>query len=152
MTISDAPHADAKPVVVGVDGSENSKRALAWAARYAALTGTPLLVMAVWHPPTSYGWTVSMPVGWDPEADTREVLEREVKEVLGTELPTTVSLSVVEGPPSKVLAEASDHASLIVVGSRGRGEFAGMLLGSVSAFVTTHAHCPVVVVRAGTEG
>jgi nucleotide-binding universal stress UspA family protein len=134
-----------------VDGSENSKRALAWAARYAALTGTPLRVIAVWELPAGYGWTLPIPSDWDPEADTKQLLEREVKEVLGSELPASVSFSLLQGPPAKVLVEVSRDASAVVVGSRGRGEFAGLLLGSVSAFVTTHAHCPVVVVRDGTE-
>jgi nucleotide-binding universal stress UspA family protein len=145
-------HAETGPVVVGVDGSERSKQALAWGARYARLTGAPLTALAVWHLPTSYGWTVPIPGDWDPQADAWVVLEREVKEVLGSDLSPTVGLSVIEGPPGKMLVEASEHASLIVVGSRGRGEFAGMLLGSVSAFVATHAHCPVVVVRDGSEG
>ena len=135
------------PVVVGVDGSSNSKAALAWAARYAATSRLPLRVIAVWHAPTSYGWTVPLPVNWDPEADTKHFLDTEVKEVLGSELPSGVTLSVLEGPPGRVLTEASQHASAVVVGTRGRGQVTGMLLGSVSEFVTTHAHCPVVVVR-----
>lgn len=141
------PPEDPRAVVVGIDGSEHSKRALAWGARYAALTGAPLRAIAVWHLPASYGWTLPIPGDWDPEADARELLEREVKEVLGSEPQATVILSVLQGPPGKVLVEASEQASVVVVGSRGRGEFAGMLLGSVSGFVTTHARCPVVVVR-----
>lgn len=151
MAVLGVPHEENQPVVVGVDGSEHSKEALAWGARYAALTGSPLMVIAVWHLPTSYGWTLPLPSDWDPEADVKEVLQREVKEVLGSELRSNVSFAVLKGPPGKVLVEASEHASLVVVGSRGRGEFAGMLLGSVSEFVTTHAHCPVVVVRDGSE-
>jgi nucleotide-binding universal stress UspA family protein len=151
MADTPVPHEETGPVVVGVDGSEHSKQALAWGARYAALTGAPLTAIVVWRLPTSFGWTLPLPGDWDPEADARRVLEREVKEVLGPELPATVSLAVAQGPPGKALVEASEHASAIVVGSRGRGEFAGMLLGSVSTFVTTHAHCPVVVVRDGSE-
>ena len=151
MADAPVPHEETGPVVVGVDGSEHSKQALAWGARYAALTGAPLTAVAVWHLPTSYGWTMPLPAEWDPEADARRVLEREVNEVLGPEAPATVSLIVVQGPPGKALVDASEHASAVVVGSRGRGEFAGMLLGSVSGFVMTHAHCPVVVVRDGSE-
>jgi nucleotide-binding universal stress UspA family protein len=147
MASSGDPHREVDPVVVGVDGSEHSKRALAWGARYAALTGAPLTVMAVWHPPLNYGWTGPTAPDRDPEADTRQMLEREAGEVLGAERPASVSLEVVQGPPGKVLVEASQHASAVVVGSRGRGEFAGRLLGSVSSHVSAHARCPVVVVH-----
>jgi len=54
---------------------------------------------------------------------------------------------VVEGHPAEVLVEASSHADLLVVASRGHGQFGGMLLGSVSQHCATHAHCPVVIVR-----
>lgn len=147
MTPARDPARPTGPVVTGVDGSEPSKAALAWAADYARLSGAPLEVIVAWHIPSAYDWTVPMPDDWDPEADAKEMLEREVTEVLGPTLPPDVTLSVVEGPPARVLADASRSASLVVVGSRGRGEFAGMLLGSVSAFVATHARCPVVVVR-----
>ena len=151
MANAPVPHEETGPVVVGVDGSEHSKQALAWGARYAALTGAPLTAVAVWRLPTSFGWTLPLPAEWDPEGDARRALERVVEEVLGPDLPPTVSLTVVQGPPGKALVDASEHASAVAVGSRGRGEFAGMLLGSVSAFVTTHAHCPVVVVRDSSE-
>jgi nucleotide-binding universal stress UspA family protein len=134
--------------VVGVDGSAQSKAALCWAARYAALAHTPLRVIAAWRLPTDYGWTVPVPEGWDPEADTARMLERALSEVLGSEVASGIAVSVVQGPPAKVLTEASESASLVVVGGRGRGGFTGTLLGSVSSFVAAHAHCPVVVVRA----
>ncbi|HVC13422.1 MAG TPA: universal stress protein [Acidimicrobiales bacterium] len=150
MTTRDA-HGARSAVVVGDDGSEHSKQALAWGARYAALVGAPLRVIAVWRLPTGYGWPLPVPGEWDPEGDARDVLDREVTEVFGPKRPDTLSFAVVEGPPGRVLVDESDHASLVVVGSRGRGAFAGMLLGSVSEFVTTHAHCPVVVVRNSAE-
>jgi nucleotide-binding universal stress UspA family protein len=139
------------PIVVGVDGSEQSKAALAWSGRYARLAAVPLKVLLAWHIPTNYDWTPPLPETWNPESDARTVLEREVKEVLGSDPDVELSTLVVEGHPAQVLTEASKHASLVVVGSRGRGQFAGMLLGSVSEFLTTHAHCPVLIVRDETE-
>lgn len=151
MPLSPGPHSDVDPVVVGVDGSEHSKKALAWAARYAASIGAPLTAVTVWRGELNYGWTGPIPDNWDPESDANQMLEREVNEVLGSERPATVNFRVVQGPPARVLVEASEHASAVVVGSRGRGEFAGMLLGSVSAHVTAHARCTVVVVRDHSE-
>lgn len=127
------------PVVVGVDGSSSSKSALVWGARQARLTHVPLLIVTCWHFRTSYGWP-----------GPKVMLEEIVEEVLGSQPGVELRMSVQEGHPAPVLTEQSKSASLLVVGSRGRGEFAGMLLGSVSAFLTTHAHCPVVVVRDGT--
>lgn len=135
------------PVVVGVDGSDSSKAALSWAARYASLARLPLSVLLAWHLPTVYGWSPPFPEDWNPEADALATLELEVKEVLGPDYPPSVRLDVAEGFPASVLLKASESAALVVVGSRGRGEFTGMLLGSVSEFLVTHAHCPVVVVR-----
>lgn len=148
--MSDA--ADLRPVVVGIDGSERSKSALRWAAQYARVAGMPLHVLVAWHMPPSYGWAPAVPEDWNPETDATSLLEAEITEVLGADPGVDVRRSVVEGHPAQVLTDESKSASVVVVGSRGRGEFAGMLLGSVSAFVTTHAHCPVVVVRDGTEG
>lgn len=138
-------------MVVGIDGSDRSKEALAWAARAAALASAPLLVITAWHYPTNFGWSPPFPEDWDPAANARTLLDDEVKEVLGSDPGVEISTSVIEGPPARVLTDASRSASLIVVSSRGRGEFAGMLLGSVSEYLTAHAHCPVVVVRDGTE-
>lgn len=138
-------------VVVGVDGSTPSKAALAWAARYAQAMGEPLRVVVAWRIPPSFGWEGPYPADWDPEADAKDAGEKALHEVLGTARPPGTSLEIVEGHPARVLTDASKHASLVVVGSRGRGEFAGMLLGSVSEFLTAHAHCPVVVVREGGE-
>lgn len=151
MTATPVPATDRQPVVVGIDGSDRSKAALAWAAHYASLTDAPLVVVAAWRFPTDYGWTWPVPEGWSPEADTQAVADREVKEVLGPEPGLAYTVSVVEGHPAEVLTDASAGASIVVVGSRGRGQFAGMLLGSVSEHLTAHARCPVVVVRGETE-
>lgn len=141
-----------RPVLVGVDGSAPSKDALGWAARYAGLTGSPLEVVIVWHMPATLGWETPLPAGWSPEADAQQILESEVQEVLGSAHPAGTTLAVLEGPPAKVLNELASLASVVVVGSRGRGQMAGMLLGSVSESLTRHAPCPVVVVRDGSEG
>lgn len=138
-----------EPVVVGVDGSESSKEALTWAAHWARLSGGPLLAVAVWHLPkdASWGWGPPWPENYDPQSEAKQTLDEVVKEVLGSHPDVDLRTEVVQGHPSPVLTEMSKSASLIVVGSRGHGEFAGMLLGSVSEFVITHAHCPVVVIR-----
>lgn len=140
------------PVLVGVDGSASSKEALAWAARYAGLLGAQLEVVIVWHLPPAMGWETPLPTEWSPEDDARSVLQSEVEEVLGTAHPSETTLVVLEGPPAKVLIERAHSASVVVVGSRGRGHVAGMLLGSVSEALARHAPCPVVVVRHGSEG
>jgi nucleotide-binding universal stress UspA family protein len=150
--MSEARYLHPQPVLVGVDGSTSSKEALAWAARYAGLTGSPLDVVIVWHMPSTLGWETPIPTDWNPENDARSILETEVEEVLGSAHPGGTRLTVLQGPPAKVLAELAHSASILVVGSRGRGQVAGMLLGSVSEALVRHAPCPVVVVRDGTEG
>ena len=140
-----------QPIVVGIDGSECSKTALGWAGRYSTLTGTPLKAMAVWHEPWSFGWLPPSPDDRNPHEVAFAMLEQVVKDVLGSEFSEPLTKSVKVGSPAHALTEESRTASLIVVGSRGHGEVAGILLGSVSEFLVAHAHCPVVVVRDGTE-
>lgn len=151
MAASDRFSTGPQPVLVGVDGSASSKEALAWAARYAGLVGALLDVVIVWHMPSSLGWETPIPFDWSPEDDARTILEGAVGEVLGSAHRPGVALSVLEGPPATVLTELAKAASVVVVGSRGRGHVAGMLLGSVSEALVRHAPCPVVVVRDGTE-
>jgi nucleotide-binding universal stress UspA family protein len=134
-------------IVVGVDGSDSSKTALAWAAEQARLTGTPVVAIATWDWPTSYGGMISWPESVDFEKDAREMLNRTVDQVLGAERRDEVIQRIIHGHAAPVLEDASHGAALLVVGCRGHGEFAGILLGSVSEFLTTHAHCPIVIVR-----
>jgi nucleotide-binding universal stress UspA family protein len=151
--MSDTLNEKAPPerIVVGVDGSKASRAALAWAARQAALTSAPLTVIMTWSLPPSYGFPVAWPDDVDFAADAKSELDSSIHDVLGPTPSVTVSALLVEGHPSLVLVDASKSAALLVVGSRGHGEFTGMLLGSVSEFVSTHALCPVVIIRGKDE-
>jgi nucleotide-binding universal stress UspA family protein len=138
-------------IVVGVDGSASSRRALDWAAREAKLRGVTLEAVIAWHVPPELSYP-AFPIGIDVEGDARQALADELDAVLGPGAPQVIS-RVECGPAAPVLIDASRGADLLVVGSRGHGEFVGMLLGSVSRHCTAHAHCPVVVVRGEeTEG
>lgn len=144
MTSSD--NTAAARVVVGIDGSAQSKQALRWAASMAGASGARVETIAVWQYPTSYGW-VAVPDDWNPGLDMEKALAATVDEVFGADRPAGLRLTVVEGYPTTVLLEASKGARMLVVGSRGHGGFAGLLLGSVSAAVAEHASCPVLVVH-----
>jgi nucleotide-binding universal stress UspA family protein len=134
-------------IVVGVDGSEPSVRALHWAAQQAGLTGASLEAVTTWQWPSSYGWGPPLPDDYRPDQVAAAVLEELVAPVRAAHPALDLRVRVVEGHPAQVLVEASRDADLLVVGSRGHGEFAGMLLGSVSEFLVTRSHCPVAVVR-----
>lgn len=139
---------DVKPVIVGVDGSSDSVRALEWAAEYARWVEAPLHGVISWEVPTLYGDTFSDK--WDStgvEQKHREVLDKAVGQALGE--GAQVEPHVERGNAAKVLVRASKDAQLVVVGSRGHGGFSGMLLGSVSQHLVTHARCPVVVMPHG---
>lgn len=137
-------HMDVKPVIAGVDGSPDSGRALTWAAEYAKQAGAPLRVVITWDVSTLYGETFSDK--WDStavEKKHREVAQELITKSLGDGADAEVV--VEKGNPSEILVNASSDAQLIVVGSRGHGGFTGMLLGSVSQHLVTHARCPVTV-------
>ncbi len=137
-------------IVVGVDGSGPSLRALSWAARQALLTGSTLDAVMAWEWPTSYGWAVPVPTDFDPEEDVRHALESALASVRNDYPDLAIDPRVVHGHPAPILVEASKGADLLVVGSRGHGEFVGMLIGSVSEYCATNGHCPVLVHRART--
>ena len=140
--------AEWKQVVVGVDGSEQSKRALQWAGDEASKHGAELLIVSTWATPL--GGRLAAPpeeVSNQLAQDTEAMLRRTLSETLGDSPQVPVNATVTRGYPAQVLVELSDNADLLVVGSRGRGGFAGLLLGSVSQHVATNARCTVVVVR-----
>lgn len=136
-------------VVVGVDGSEPSKRALEWGAHVVAGTGSRLDAVIAWQLP-AIGAEAGLLAGYDPEADARVTLAETIATVLGRTPSPPVRELVLAGFASRVLVEASAGAELLVLGSRGRGGLAGRLLGSTSAYCVQHARCPVLIVHADT--
>jgi nucleotide-binding universal stress UspA family protein len=136
-------------IVVGTDGSDPSRAALRWAATEARRRGTGLRVVTCWSYPMLPWGPYQPPLSHqDFEVEAREVAEREVEEVLGPDRRSLdVEIAVLEGPASLRLLDFDEAAELIVVGSRGRGGFAGLLLGSVSQHLAEHARCPVVIIR-----
>lgn len=131
-------------VVVGIDGSASSKAALRWAEEYAEGIDASLLLVTVWHWPTSYGAPLAYE-GFDPQQDAQKTLEAAKAEV---GLPATrVRMLVAEGHAGKVLTDAARDAAALVVGTRGHGGLVSLGLGSTSTYCVHHGHCPVVVVR-----
>ena len=136
-----------REVIVGVDGSASGREALEWARRYARDVGGHVTAVTAWHhPPMATGPGVVPPTDYDPEATARSLLAGAVAEV-EADGAAGIDQLVVQGNAAAVLIDKSKGADLLVVGTRGHGGFAGMLLGSVSAHCVHHAHCPVVVVR-----
>lgn len=145
-------------IVVGVDGSPDGVAALRWAAEEARLRGAPLrLVHAYQAPRLAYGDGLAAPGMYQPAlapgdieqvaeaagAEARGVIESTLAQVDAEGLEVTQD--AIEGPAASVLIEAGRGAALLVVGSRGRGGFAGLLLGSVSQQCAQHPPCPVVI-------
>ena len=135
-------------IVVGIDGSPASLDALAWAAHQAALTTSLLEVVMTWDWPATYGWAVPLPSDYDPSESVQKVLTEAVAGLRATYPDIEITTRAEQGHPAATLVEASKGASLLVTGSRGHGEFVGMLIGSVSEYCATNAHCPVLVHRA----
>ncbi len=139
------------PVVAGVDGSPTSVGALAFAAEEADLRRSELIAVHTWTHPVSSGPGDMLPLVYDPAAVSREehiVLGEAVAAVAGTYPDVRIREQVSRGPAAKTLTEWSRRAQLLVVGARGRGGFAGLLLGSVSQHLVYYAECPTAVVRA----
>jgi nucleotide-binding universal stress UspA family protein len=136
-------------IVVGLDDSGGSRHALDWAVRQAALEHAPLTVLAV-HEVATSPWSGRADGDHRPAEDAarraaQEAVTRAIAE-LGAE-PGSVTVRAVSGQAAPALIDASGGADLVVVGSRGEGGFASLLMGSVSSKVVSHAACPVVVVR-----
>jgi nucleotide-binding universal stress UspA family protein len=143
-----------RPVVVGVDGSEPARRAVRWAAQEAARRRVPLRVV------TAFEWLRGQPIGWVGLGESyREIMlgvsRRQLAESVRIAQQEQPALEVwselVVGFPIGVLNEESQRAQLVVIGDRGLGGVAGLLLGSVAVALGAHAGCPVVVVRGEAE-
>lgn len=134
-------------IVVGVDGSPPSKRALLWAAHLAELENRELDAIIVRNPPTAVGYPWSyLAAGTDPHAAAADELAAAVHDALGC-APERVHLRAVTGAPAAQLLACSRHAAYLVVGSRGRGGFANLLLGSVGMKCVEQSSRPVLVVH-----
>jgi nucleotide-binding universal stress UspA family protein len=149
---SNAAAQEGKPgrIVAGIDGSPASLDALAWAGRQASLTAASVEIVMTWDWPASYGWAIPYPSDFDPSESTQTAAAEAATGLRAKYPDIEISTRVEEGHPAPVLVEASKGASLLVVGSRGHGEFVGMLIGSVSEFCATNAHCPVLIHRSPT--
>ena len=143
----------AKRIVVGIDGSEPSAAALRWAADEAGRRAVALHVVACWSYPVMPFAPYQLPISGEQfEADARVAATAEIEKELGADHGgVDVEVEVAEGPASLRLLELDRAASMIVVGTRGRGGFSGLLLGSVSQHLAEHARCPVVIVPTRDE-
>jgi len=145
---------EAGRIVVGVDGSDSSKAALAWAVRQAGLTGASVEAVIAWHYPVIVGGMPYAPVAMLQSSDfgrqAATILSHAVSAVIPPDSPVKISNTVREGNAAQVLLDVSGDADLLVVGSRGHGGFAEALLGSVSQHCVHHARCPIVIIRNGT--
>jgi nucleotide-binding universal stress UspA family protein len=131
-------------IVVGVDGSPSSQRAVRWAAQQAKLTGATLRAVSSWRWPN---YITIVPPGVDLASDTRRTLDEVLQEALTGSEDVSVTRHVIEGPPGPALLTQAQDATLLVVGAQGRAAFPGMLLGSVAEYCVRQGSCPVVVVR-----
>ena len=137
-------------IVVGVDGSPHSERALDWALNEAGLRHAPLTVLAV-VPVAARIWGIA---GQDyPSQETRDKIHEATKAMVDKAVANhsgvDVHVHTEAGVPADELVKASEGADLLVVGARGAGGFARLRIGAVSQQVAAHAHCPVTVVPAG---
>src|SRR4051794_27609223 len=142
---------DYSRIIVGVDGSKESGKALDYACATAARSGAEVVAVTTWTEPSmaldppfgSVPWGASSPMA---EA-TSKLVDPLVADVQDRYPDVKIHRQVGPGNASQALIEASKHGDLVVVGSRGHGGFEGMLLGSVSQHVVAHSACAVTVVR-----
>ena len=151
-TLGEGAGPDVGRVVVGVDGSQLSQDAAAVAYEQAALRGVGLSILHAWDSPGFDAPGAVLPtevVLEDIQQEEQELIAETVAGLREDYPEVDVQQRLVQGRTSKVLIDASRGAELVVVGSRGRGGFASLMLGSVSHALLHHAHAPVLIVRPG---
>jgi nucleotide-binding universal stress UspA family protein len=142
-------------IVFGHDGSKCAHEALRWAGRLALRSDLDLHVVRSWAMTTAPKPSTWTPGYVPPLTDWEKAVHDELSghvAAAGLDPKVRVTCHVVHKPPAQALMAAAEGANLLVVGARGRGGFAGLLLGSVSDQLVHHAPCPVTVVRAGATG
>lgn len=144
-------------ILVGIDGSDHSRRALEWAVNEAAVRNAPLTVLTV-NQAVAGLWgrgPVEYPGDQDRTGHAREAAQKQTDSVIESAAPgsrpPSVSVQAVNGFPVEELVRASAGADMIVVSSRGAGGFKRLRMGSVATQLTHHAHCPVVVIPVDDE-
>ena len=137
-------------ILVGADGSEASRTALDYAVQIAPKLELPVHVLVVWDNPVLVwgdAYSYSHETFESLKASAELLAANELARVFPEQPPEWITSGIRQGSPAPTLIDASQEASILVVGSRGHGGFAGLLLGSVSSACASHAHCPVLVVR-----
>lgn len=134
-------------IVVGVDGSEASRRALRWAVEEAVGTRRVVQAVTVWTRTFSYGAETYWPIDTRTAEAAQVGLAAAVREVSRSHPKVKIEQVVVEGDPAKTLCTLSEGADLLVVASRREGGLGRLGLGSVTTRCAHHGHCPVVIIR-----
>jgi nucleotide-binding universal stress UspA family protein len=132
-------------IVVGIDGSEESVTALRRGIRIANALNTSIEAVSTWRIPAAYA--MGGDAEYSPLDDANAILSGAAKSVFGAKNPQWFTTATFEGNAADILIEQSRGAEMLIVGSRGHGGIAGVLLGSVSAMVAEHAHCPVLIIH-----
>ncbi|KEI44545.1 universal stress protein [Saccharopolyspora rectivirgula] len=135
-----------KTVVVGIDGSDESARALRWAADYVREVGGLVHAITVWHQPVQFGYRLHVSDG-DLEQQARSSLTKVVEPVKAEYPDVDIRPRLIRGHVVDELVGLSMQADLMVAGNKGHGAFTGMMVGSVALKLVHHARCPVTIVR-----
>lgn len=139
-------------MVVGVDGSDRSRVALRYAVDMAPKLGLSLRALVVWdYPALAWGDWYNPEMVETLEEAAQELALSEAVRMFPDGPPEWFTIATRQGSATAELIAASRESELLVVGSRGHGGFAGLLLGSVSAACAAHAHCPVLIVRSRAD-
>ena len=141
-----------RAILVGVDGSDSAKAALAWAVRQAGLTGAEVDAVTAWQIPATYGYGYAMAMAIpDLEKVACEMLDEAIAGAAAAAPDVRIRPVVVQDNAARALLSTAKGADLLVVGSRGHAGFTEALLGSVSQHCVHYAECPVVIIR-GARG
>jgi nucleotide-binding universal stress UspA family protein len=133
-------------IIVGVDGSPSSNAALEWAAQEAEIRGSALELIHAWnYPNLGYGGYVA--VLEDFEKDAAALLDEVVASARKNYPSLKLVSSLIQGPTAQTIMDRAKEADMVVVGSRGRGGFSGLLLGSVGQQLVHHCPAPVVIIH-----
>lgn len=135
-------------IVVGLDGSTASVAALRWAGRISDAIDVPIDVLACWDYPAGIGSDDLPAPPYRHDVDAEHSAALACEEVFGVRRPNGLQILIRQGRPEAVLTAAGVGAEMLVVGNRGRGGFASVVLGSVSIHCAEHATCPVVIIHA----